>query len=187
MKQKLEQKKDLEGLLRWQRSSEIIGIGVVSGHTGIDRCLKFVVKNFSEPIQLQDMMDVAGLSRRGFFEAFRKNVGLNPGAVLRHVRIEYAKRLLIEHDLVLKEVAKRCGYRSQNTFCVAFQREMGISPKKFQRRYWLTACHDHRESKIQTGTMNRLLPPLPPRMERGASALTARSTAQKTQGTERVR
>lgn len=186
MKQKLEQKRELEGLILWRRSSEIIGIGVASGHTGIDRCLKFVIKNFSEPIQLQDMMDVAGLSRRGFFEAFRKNVGLNPGAVLRHVRIEYAKRLLIEHDLVLKEVAKRCGYRSQNTFCVAFQREMGISPKKFQRRYWLTACRDHRESLIQP-VINSLLPPLPPRVERRASILTPRSAVQKNQGTERVR
>jgi len=56
---------------------------------------------------------------------------------LLRFRIEFAKQLLVDHDLTLKEIARLCGYRSECTFCVAFQRKMKVSPKKYQRQVWL--------------------------------------------------
>lgn len=111
--------------------------GTTVKHAGIGRSLGFLSKKFSEPIQLADLVKVSGMSRRGFSKAFQRNVGANPGAVLRHIRIEHAKRLLVEDDLSLKQLARRCGYRSENTFCVAFRRSTKMSPKKFQRQHWL--------------------------------------------------
>jgi AraC-like DNA-binding protein len=81
------------------------------------------------------------MSRRGFNAAFEKQIGIYPGAVLRRIRLEYAKQLLTERDMTLREIARRCGYRSQNTFCVAFQRALGMAPKQFQRQAWLSAYH----------------------------------------------
>jgi AraC-like DNA-binding protein len=81
-----------------------------------------------------------------------------PGAVLRRIRLEYAKRLLTERDMTLREIARQCGYRSQNTFCVAFRRAVGMAPKKFQRQYWLAASHRSRKGGVQTIVSNHLLP-----------------------------
>lgn len=94
--------------------------------------------NCSSPIKLKDLEKVAGLSRRGFQKAFRKHAGSSPGQVLRHLRIENAKRLLTESDVKLEIVASHCGYRSANTFCIAFRQVVGVSPKKFQRQAWLS-------------------------------------------------
>lgn len=129
---------DLEGLLVWESLPEIIGVGIATGHAGIDRSLRFMVKNFHRPIQLADLVKSSGMSRRGLHKAFAKTVGVNPGAALRHVRIEYAKQLLIKQDLKLKQIARQCGFRSENTFCVAFRRAMRIAPKQYQRTVWLT-------------------------------------------------
>lgn len=120
--------------------------GLIAGpnHPRIGRCIAFLIQNFQEPIQLNDLVKLSGMSRRGFCKAFHRCAGMNPGAVLRHLRVEHAKRLLVEHDLLLKQVAKLCGYRSENTFCVAFQRAVGISPKKFQRER-LIAFYRHRQ------------------------------------------
>lgn len=118
----------------------ILKMSCVAGganHPAIDRCLGFMAQNFHQPIQLHDLVIVSGMSRRGFCNAFHRCLGANPGAFLRQLRIEHAKRLLTEYDLLLKQVARQCGFRSENTFCVAFQQATKTSPKKFQREYWL--------------------------------------------------
>lgn len=111
----------------------------VTEHPRINKCLALMEKRYCEPFQVRDFVRLSGMSRRGFLKAFSKNVGVNPGQFLSRIRLEHAKRLLVEYDLRLKEIALRCGYRNQNTFGVAFLREMKMSPKTFQRRYWLAA------------------------------------------------
>ena len=116
-------------------------------HVGIGRSLDFMAKNFYQPIQVKDLVRVSDLSRRGFLYAFSKHTGANPGEVLNQFRIEHAKNILAGHDLTLKEIARRCGYRSINTFCVAFQRSTGFAPKQFQKNYWLAIIRNRKKSE----------------------------------------
>jgi len=141
------------------KKPDIIHRGVAINHAGITRCLDFMAKNFSEPIQMKHLVRASGMSRRGFCKAFNKTVGLNPGAALQGIRIEHAKRILVEHDFVLKQIARRCGYRSENTFCVAFQRVVGVSPKKFQRQYWLEMCRHQGSGKLRSVIANQTFLP----------------------------
>ncbi len=123
------------------------GLASRTGHAGVDRSLGFLAEKFCRPIQLEDLVKVSRMSRRGFFKAFVKRVGVNPGAYLRALRIEYAKHLLVEQDLKLEAIAPKCGYRSVNSFCIAFTREVKTSPKKFQRQYWLAVCRHQQLSR----------------------------------------
>jgi AraC family transcriptional activator FtrA len=122
-----------------------------------------MAQNFSKPIQIKDLAKLSNLSRRGFHKAFRKSVGCSPGAYLRNMRIKYAKQLLTEHDMRLKEIALRCGFRSTNTFWVAFTRMTKVAPKKYQRTHRLTA------------TKNRHCAGESPRRERLNLAITSLS------------
>jgi AraC-like DNA-binding protein len=133
-------------------------LGLISGskHLGVNRCLNFLAQNFHEPIQLNDLVKVSGMSRRGFCKAFNRCSGANPGTVLRHFRVEHAKRLLIEHDLLLKQVAKLFGYRSENIFCVAFQRAAGIPPKIFQRQYLMALYRNRHSGESPSLIANRI-------------------------------
>lgn len=107
---------------------------------GIHKCLDFVARNYSAPIQVRDLAKASGMSTQRLTYVFDQTLGIPPGAVLRSVRLEQAKRLLVEEDLKLNEIARQCGYRNQNSLCIAFQRAVGVSPKKFQRQYWLSLC-----------------------------------------------
>ena len=115
--------------------------GIISGnmprHVGVWRSVQFMIRNYCRPIQLRDVVRISGMSRRGLLQAFDRHMGLKPMQIVRRARIERAKRLLLEKDLLLKEIAGRCGYRSENTFCVSFQRAVGMPPKKFQRHFLL--------------------------------------------------
>ncbi len=114
----------------------------MDGHPGIHRSLDYIFRYFRDPITPSDLARLCGMSRRGFYMAFQKKVGASPGAILRGCRIEYAKQLLIEDDLLLTQIAGQCGFRSVNSFCVAFQRAVKISPKRYQRRCWLAVCRE---------------------------------------------
>ena len=73
-----------------------------------------------------------GMSRRGLHKAFLEHLGRTPGQELQRVRIDHAKRLLAESDNKIEVLAGMCGYRSANSFCVAFKQATGFSPKQYR-------------------------------------------------------
>ncbi len=128
-------------------------IQTTTSHKGVDRSLAYISSRFHRRIQLKDMVKVSTMSRRGFCKAFKKKTGVNPGEYLRYLRVECAKRLLVEQDLKLRQIAPRCGFRSENTLAVAFQREVGMSPKQFQRQFWLSVYRTHPPESLLSTTI----------------------------------
>jgi LacI family transcriptional regulator len=122
-------------------------------HAGVKKCLRFIVVNISEPIQISDLERISGLSRRGLHKAFQKHTGFGPGRVLRQMRIQHAKRVLEENDLPLDQIAELCGFRSVNSFWVAFRRSVGMSPKRYQRRTWVAAYRQLRAKRERNGLL----------------------------------
>lgn len=115
-----------------------VGRGVA--HKGLARSLEYIATNYRKTVMLKDVVAVSGMSRRGLIKAFNRHVGKPPGSLIRQMRIEYSKRLLLTKDLPLKCIARQTGFRSENTFCVAFQRATGMAPKKYQRSALLATC-----------------------------------------------
>ncbi len=103
-------------------------IAVLRFHAG----LAFLQKHCYAPIQVGDVVKATALSRRGLYKTFQKFVGRSPGYELRRLRIEGAKKLLDDSNHNLKTIAKMCGFRSENSFFVAFRSATGISPGKYR-------------------------------------------------------
>ena len=72
------------------------------------------------------------MSRRGLHEAFVQQVGRTPGDELRRIRVEAAKKRLVETHEKVEAVAFGCGYQSLNSFCVAFKQATGQSPGRYR-------------------------------------------------------
>jgi transcriptional regulator GlxA family with amidase domain len=101
----------------------------------IRKSLSFLQENWHKPIKLTDVIKASTLSRRGFQKAFQKHIGHSPGRELRRIRIERSKVLLAICDLRLNVVAQMCGYRSLNSFWVAFRQSTGLSPGRYRARF----------------------------------------------------
>lgn len=82
---------------------------------------------------VEQLAQVAALSRSAFFNRFTRAVGATPMAYLLSWRMELAKELLRREGLAVAEVAERVGYGSTSTFSVAFSRHVGQSPSRFAR------------------------------------------------------
>jgi LacI family transcriptional regulator len=114
-----------------RKSSDAIAVS----HAGIARSLRFMWEHCGDVIGVSDLAQAAQMSRRSFHDAFVKHVGRPPGEELQHIRIELAKRLLLESDEKLDSIAEQCGYQGRNSLWVAFHQLTGTSPVKF-RSIW---------------------------------------------------
>lgn len=111
-----------------RKSSDILTIK----HKGVAKTLHYIWEHGHEPICVKDLVTVSAMSRRGMHKAFLTFLGRTPGQELQRVRIERAKKLLIESNHKIETIAGMSGYQSTNSFCIAFKRATGMSAKKFR-------------------------------------------------------
>jgi LacI family transcriptional regulator len=116
-----------------RKSSDLLAVN----HSGVARSLRYIWENCHKPINVEDLLPIAGMSRSGLHQAFREQIGRPPGAELHRARIEKAKKLLARNSLKLDAVAEMSGYQSANSFWVAFKQSTGISPKQYQKQFCL--------------------------------------------------
>ena len=96
------------------------------------RVEEYVGTNFDHGITLSDLAKVAGLSRMHFAAQFRAATGYRPREYLLHQRIERAKSLLSNSDIVLAEVALTVGFCTQAHFSTVFKRITGETPARWR-------------------------------------------------------
>ena len=96
---------------------------------------------YAEPVDLDTMASVAGLSRYHFLRLFRATYGVTPGAYVSRRRIERAQDLLRATNLTVTEVCHAVGFTSLGSFSARFREVVGESPTDFQRRYATGAPH----------------------------------------------
>lgn len=111
-----------------RQSSDLLAVN----HPGVARSLRFIWDHSHEPISVKDLVGAAAMSRRGLHKAFLEHLNRTPGQELQRVRIQRAKRLLVESSHKNEVLATMCGYQSANSFCVAFKHATGMSPKEYR-------------------------------------------------------
>lgn len=99
----------------------------------MDQIFTFIEERYGEPIQLEDIADVAGFTPHYFTRFFKRNTGVTFVQFLTEYRINMAKSILGTEELPMIEVAEKAGFNSVKTFHHVFKENVGISPKKYQK------------------------------------------------------
>ncbi len=92
------------------------------------RVIDYVEADIGESISLDDLAQVAGLSRFYFSRAFQTAMGEPPTAYLARRRLELAKRLLRMSDLSHAQIARKSGHGTASQFAATFKRQTGQYP-----------------------------------------------------------
>lgn len=80
--------------------------------------------------RLEQLADIAGMSRARFAAHFASVMKMTPGAYLARFRIGVAQSLLSK-GRQLKTIADECGYGSSNALTRAFKQHIGTSPSEW--------------------------------------------------------
>lgn len=99
----------------------------------VARALHFIGDHFRDPIGVGDVARAAAMSRRALHQAFLEHLGRTPGEQIRGARLEHAKKLLAGSDYKVAAIAGLSGYRSSNSFAIAFTKIEGLSPAAYRR------------------------------------------------------
>ena len=79
---------------------------------GIDAVREHIDRHFAEPLTVDDLAAVAGLSTFHFIRTFHAAVGETPHQYLRRKRLEYAQHLLVTTMYQVTEICDRIGFQS---------------------------------------------------------------------------
>ncbi len=106
---------------------------LVSHFLAIERVLRTVTQDLSEPISLQGMAEIASVSPYHFNRIFRAITGVPPLRFLSALRIAEAKRLLLTTSLNVTDACFEVGYNSLGSFSSRFKEFVGVSPNQLRR------------------------------------------------------
>ena len=96
---------------------------------------EYLQKNYSSDISLALLSRVFHLNEHYISRVFKEETGENFLSYLNRIRIEEAKKLLLESDKKIYEIAEETGFQSSVNFNYVFNRFAGISPKMFREQF----------------------------------------------------
>ena len=98
----------------------------------VELAIDYMEGNLSEPIALRQLAAAAGLSPCYFARRFKSAMGMPPHQYLMFMRVERAKRLLLQREPIV-EVALACGFTHQEHLTRVFRRFTGATPAGYRK------------------------------------------------------
>lgn len=95
----------------------------------------YVTACFDQPITLDNLAGVAGLSPNHLLRTFQSLFGRTPYQYVVTVRIERAKALLATSRMPITEICFAVGWKSPGSFSLAFRRQTGFSPREYRCQF----------------------------------------------------
>lgn len=103
--------------------------------TGMSAVCAWAVERLAEPLTVADLARQAGMSSRTFARRFVAETGTTPLRWLTAQRLAEARRLLEHTDLLIDEVARRCGLGSAANLRLHLARDAATTPTAYRRAY----------------------------------------------------
>ena len=93
----------------------------------------YLDEHFAESTPLDDLAELAQMSRSHLCHQFRKHFGTTIGKYVIRRRMSVAQRLLFEINLRPGDIAKTVGYSDIFQFSKQFKKSFGVSPTKYRK------------------------------------------------------
>ena len=96
---------------------------------------RWMVDHLDGDLSVPALAGRAHMSPRNFARAFRREVGMTPGAYVEALRVERARIALEGSAAPVEQVALSCGFGTVETMRRAFHRRMGVGPAAYRSRF----------------------------------------------------
>ena len=93
---------------------------------------RFVDENYHRNIKVKEIGKKIGINQNTIRKAFKAQYNITVSDYIAELRMLKAKKLIINKELMIKEIAIECGYEYVQNFTRAFKKKFGISPEKLR-------------------------------------------------------
>ena len=95
----------------------------------------WMLENPGSDLTVERLARRVSMSPRHFARLFASRIGTSPGAYVRRLRVEQARRRIEEGAGRLKRVARDCGFADEQALRRGFRDLLGITPAEYHARF----------------------------------------------------
>jgi AraC family transcriptional regulator len=100
----------------------------------LERALHYLDSHMADELDIDRLADLSCFSRFHFQRVFAGVMGETPGRYLRRIRLESARRMIVERPArSLTDIAFACGFTSSTLFARMFKAEFRCSPRDIKK------------------------------------------------------
>ena len=100
--------------------------------TLVEEAKAILVNHLREDISLEALSAQLKMSPFHILRLFKKRTDQTPHQYLTHERINRAKKLLLDTDDGITQIAYKIGYQNPSHFTKQFRRKVGVNPREFR-------------------------------------------------------
>jgi AraC-like DNA-binding protein len=101
----------------------------------IEEIHTYVLNNLSSPLFIEDICEKFYINRQKLHTLFKKHFNDSVKHFIITQRIEQAKKLLLESDKNVSEIAEIVGFDNYNYFIRIFKNIVGLPPLQYKKKY----------------------------------------------------
>jgi len=106
--------------------------GAVALSERIEASVLWIKSNHAGSVSISELARRASMSERNFLRRFKSEVGQTPHEYLARVRLENAQLLLVQTDLPVDKIARRCGLFNGDHLRKYFLKYLSVSPVEYR-------------------------------------------------------
>ena len=96
---------------------------------------QYIKSYYNSPLTLKELSDYVGMEAKYFSEYFRKATGVTFKEYQTDIRIKMSKKMLLNPDATLEEIAEAIGYNDSKYFSRVFKKVNGIPPGEYRKKH----------------------------------------------------
>ena len=100
--------------------------------TYLDFCVDFIETNIHKKITVEELSDLVGVSQPYLYKIFKNKFNMSIKEYITCYKINRAKKLLVETNMLITEIANSVGYGDVLAFSKAFSAKEKVSPQKYR-------------------------------------------------------
>ena len=95
----------------------------------------WMTRNLHQDLSVPRLAARAGMSERSFARNYRTATGTTPSRAVERLRVEAARDALGSTRRSIKDIARRCGFGSEETMRRSFLRLLAVAPRDYRMRF----------------------------------------------------
>lgn len=112
----------------------LVSLGRLDGYDPrLAQAIRLMEAHVDQPLTIAAIARRAGVTARTLESIFRGSIGETPGAYYLRLRLNAARRLVVDTRVSMAEVAERTGFSSAAAFSRSFSHAFGTPPVRMRK------------------------------------------------------
>lgn len=99
------------------------------------KVLEFTLDNFPNDVSINVVADLANLTVPSFCRYFKTRTQKTYVDYLHEIRVNHARKLLIENKLSISQIGLECGFQNLSNFHRIFKKQVGLTPLAYRKHF----------------------------------------------------